>query len=156
MPKIDIQYLIDLEEIKRLKYRFAWALETSKPHDLADLFTSDGWIDAGPWGRMNGQEKIRKGYVRAFENAPPFGAMHCVTNPRIEIDGDSATGTWYLLDCTTHGEGPALNILAVYDETYRRVEGEWKYTSVTLQFKWSKHIGHVSDDNPMTIPPRAE
>ncbi len=82
--------------------------------------------------------------------------MHCVTNPRIEIDGDSATGTWYLLDCTTHGEGPALNILAVYDETYRRVEGEWKYTSVALQFKWSKHIGHVSDDNLMTIPSRAE
>ncbi len=60
MQKIDIQYLIDLEEIKRLKYRFAWALETSKPHDLADLFTSDGWIDAGPWGRMTSQEKIRR------------------------------------------------------------------------------------------------
>lgn len=151
---IDVQYLIDLEEIKRLKYRFAWALETSAPNDLADLFTEDGWIDAGPWGLMRGQDKIRKGYTRAYDGAPTWGAMHAVTNPRIVIDGDTATGTWYLLDCTTHGDGPALNILAVYDETYRRVDGIWKYVSVALQFKWSSHIGHVSADNPMTVPPR--
>jgi SnoaL-like domain len=153
MGKIDLQYLIDLEEIKRLKYKFSWSLETSAPNDLADLFTEDGWIDAGPWGRMNGQAKIRKGYVRAYENAPQFTAMHCVTNPRIMIDGDTAEGTWYLLDCNTRGNGPPLLILAVYEETYRRVDGEWKYTSVTLNFKWSDHIGHVSADNPMTVPP---
>jgi SnoaL-like domain len=155
VQKIDVQYLIDLEEIKRLKYRFSWALETSAPNDLADLFTEDGWIDAGPWGYMRNRDKIRKGYVRAYTNAPQFTAMHCVTNPRIMIDGDTATGTWYLLDCTTEGDGPALNILAVYDETYRRVDDVWMYTSVTLRFKWSSHIGHISDDNPMTIPPQA-
>jgi len=154
VQKIDLQYLIDLEEIKRLKYRFAWALETSAPNDLADLFVEDGWIDAGPWGVMRGQAKIRKGYMRAYENAPTWTAMHCVTNPRIFIVGDTATGTWYLLDCITRGQEPALGILAVYNETYLRVEGEWKYESVTLEFKWSQHAGQITDDNPMTVPSR--
>ena len=92
--------------------------------------------------------------MRAYEGAPEFTAMHCVTNPRIVIDGDTAVGTWYLLDCMATGDGPALGILAVYDETYRRVDGEWKYTSVTLLFKWSRHIGHIDESSPMTIPPR--
>jgi hypothetical protein len=156
MQKIDVRYLIDLEEIKRLKYAFSWALETSAPNDLADLFVEDGWIDAGPWGRMNGREKIRRGYVRAYEGAPEFTAMHAVTNPRIMIEGDAAVGTWYLLDCVLRTQEPALNILAVYDETYRRVDDEWKYESVTLDFKWTQHSGPVNEDSPMTIPPRLE
>ncbi|MET0144729.1 MAG: nuclear transport factor 2 family protein [Ilumatobacteraceae bacterium] len=152
---MDVQHLLDLEEIRQLKYRWSWALETSAPDDLADLFTEDGWIETGPWGRMEGRDAIRRGYGRAYRHAPPFRNMHCVTNPRITIDGDDAAGTWYLLDCDTSGdvEGPALRILAVYDETYRRVGGAWRMASVTLDYKWAAHVGHVGPDNPMTIPP---
>ena len=63
---MDLQYLLDLEEIKQLRYSFSWALETSAPDDLADLFTDDGWIDVGPWGRMDGQDAIRRGYGKVF------------------------------------------------------------------------------------------
>lgn len=145
---MDLQYLLDLEEIKQLRYSFAWGLETSAPDELADLFTEDGWIDVGPWGRMEGQDAIRRGYGRAYRDAPPWMAMHAVTNPRIRIDGDGATGTWYLLDCATAGAQP-LRVLGVYDETYRRVDGTWKMSSLTLRFKWSDEVGHVSEDNPM-------
>jgi SnoaL-like domain len=145
---MDLQYLLDLEEIKQLRYSFAWALETSQPDELADLFTEDGWVDVGPWGRMEGQDAIRRGYTKAYKDAPPWTAMHAVTNPRIRIAGDEATGTWYLLDCATVGE-PPLRVLGVYDETYRRVDGAWKMSSLTLRFKWSENTGHVSDENPM-------
>ena len=35
---MDLQYLLDLEEIKQLRYSFSWCLETSAPDELADLF----------------------------------------------------------------------------------------------------------------------
>ena len=149
---MDLQYLLDLEEIKQLRYSFSWALDTSTPDALADLFTEDGWIDVGPWGRMNGREKIRRGYGRAYKETPVWQAMHAVTNPRIRITGDEATGTWYLLDCTTHGKGQSpLRVMGIYDETYRRVDGAWKMSSMTLRFTWSDEVGHVSDDNPMQM-----
>jgi len=153
---MDLQYLLDLEEIKQLRYSFAWALETSAPDDLADLFTEDGWIDVGPWGRMDGQDAIRRGYTKAYGNAEPWTAMHAVTNPRIRIDGDEATGTWYLLDCSTVGFEQPLRVLGVYDETYRRVDGTWKMSSLTLRFKWSEVTGHVTPQNPMVRLPRRE
>jgi hypothetical protein len=67
--------------------------------------------------------------------------MHAVTNPRILIEGDEATGTWYLLDCVTHGQDNPLKVLGVYDETYRRVDGTWRMSSMTLRFKWARTSG---------------
>jgi SnoaL-like domain len=148
---MDLQYLLDLEEIKQLRYSFSWCLDTSTPDDLADLFTDDGVIDVGPWGRMEGQDAIRRGYGRAYRDQPDWGAMHAVTNPRIKIDGDDATGTWYLLDCVTYGRQNPLRVLGVYDEEYRRVDGVWKMKRLTLRFKWSDDTGRVREDNPMQI-----
>jgi hypothetical protein len=58
---------------------------------------------------------------------------------------------WYLLDCVTHGHGNPLKVLGIYDETYRRVDGRWFMSSMTLRFKWSEEVGHVTEDNPMRI-----
>ena len=155
MPR-DLQWLLDLEEIKQLRISYTWAMETSAPDELADLFTEDGWIDAGPWGYMKDQAAIRRGFGKAFGNAPTWAAMHVVTNPRIEIDGDTAAGTWYLLDCFTHGVGAnPLNILGYYAETYRRLDGVWKISSMKLHFKWSSEQGHIADENPMAVPTRS-
>src|SRR3954451_6847766 len=95
---------------------------------------------------------VRQGIRRR----PQWGAMHAVTNPRILIEGDEATGTWYLLDCVTHAQENALKVLGVYDETYRRVDGTWRMSSMTLRFNWGENVGHVTPDNPMRILPRAE
>jgi hypothetical protein len=148
---MDIQYLLDLEEIKQLRYSFSWALETSAPDDLADLFTEAGVIDVGPWGRMEGRDAIRRGYGRAYREAEPWTAMHAVTNPRIRVNGDDAAGTWYLLDCTMHGTGNPLQVLGIYDEEYRRVDGTWKIARLTLRFKWSGEVGRITADNPMEV-----
>jgi len=149
-----LQTLLDLEEIKQLRHSFSWYLETSQPDALADLFTTDGVIEVGPWGRMVGQDKIRKGYGRAYAGAPQFGALHAVTNPRIVIDGDTAHGTWYLLDCAMRDRDTApLQIMGIYDEDYRRVDGDWKMARMDLKFLWSEHLGKITPANPMTMPP---
>lgn len=152
---MDIQTLLDIEEIKQLRYSFAWCLETSQPDTLADLFTTDGIIDVGPWGRMDGQDAIRRGYGRSYSGMPTFTAMHAVTNPRIRVTGDDATGTWYLLDLSLRDANVnPLEIVGIYDEIYRRTPDSWRIAHLTLRFLWSREHGRITPDNPMTIPGR--
>jgi SnoaL-like domain len=73
---------------------------------------------------------------------------HLVGDP---INGDDATGTWYLLDCTMHGTGNPLQVLGIYDEEYRRVDGTWKIARLTLRFKWSGEVGRITAGNPMEV-----
>jgi hypothetical protein len=57
-------------------------------------------------------------------------------NPIIEVQGDTATGQWYLLEpCTmvTAGSQPqAVWGTARYEEEYVKVKGEWKFKTVHL------------------------
>ena len=46
-----------------------------------------------------------------------------------EINGDSATGHWYLQEFTRDLEGNAASILSRYRDTYTRVDGQWLYQS---------------------------
>jgi len=150
---MDLQTLLDIEAIKQLRYSFAWCLETSQPDKLADLFTADAVVEVGPWGRMEGQDAIRRGYGRAYRHGEQFTAVHAVTNPRIFVNGDEATGTWYLLDCTLRQKDiNPLQIVGLYDEIYRRVDGEWRIHRLHLKFLWSSHVGQITPDNPMTMP----
>jgi ketosteroid isomerase-like protein len=152
---VDLQTLLDMESIKQLRYSFAWYLETSRPDDLADLFTEDGLVEVGPWGRMEGQEAIRKGYGRAYRHGNQFGAIHAVTNPRIFVNGDTATGTWYLLDCSLESKDlPPLQIIGIYDEAYRKVNGDWRISKLHLKFLWSADTGKITEENPMVMPHR--
>lgn len=156
MARLDLQTLLDREEIRDLRHNFAWYLETSDPDALADLFASDGIIDTGPWGRMEGQDAIRRGYGKAYAGMPHFTAMHAVTNGRITVKGDEAEGVWYLLDLSLRD--PAVNpllLIALYEERYRRLSGEWKYQSLKLNYLWSAEQGRITADNPMAIPQRA-
>ena len=66
-------------------------------------------------GRNDGREAIRK----FFQDAPsrlPF-AIHMVMNPIIEVDGDRATGGWYLFQPCPYADGnQAIWGSARYDE----------------------------------------
>jgi len=49
------------------------------------------------------------------------------------VDGDAATGTWYLFQPCTYAEGnQAVWGSARYDEEYVRVDGQWMFKHLTL------------------------
>ena len=58
-------------------------------------------------------------------------------NPIIEVDGDSATGQWYLFQPVTLAqENQAAWLAGRYEEKYEKRGGEWqcKYLTVTPFF----------------------
>ena len=133
-----VRTLEDIEAIKRLKARYCILCDDSYNADgIADLFTEDALWDGGIRGKAEGREGIR----RFFSGAPgriSFG-VHMVLNPLIEVDGDRASGTWYLLQaCTFTQDNQAVWGSARYDEEYVREQGGWKFKSLKLtSFFWT-------------------
>ena len=133
-----IKALEDIEEIKRLKARYCTYCDDSYDADaIAALFTPDAVWDGGIRGRADGREEIRNFFVRASQRLP--FTVHMVMNPIIEVDGDSATGIWYLFQACTYGDSDqAVWGSARYDEEYVRVDGSWMFQNLKLtSFFWT-------------------
>ena len=128
-----VQRLSDIEEIKQLKARYASACDDSyNPEKLAPLFAADAIWDGSILGFAEGREGIRE-FFAAASSLVPF-AVHQVSNPLIEIDGDTATGEWFLWQPMVFGE-QALWLSAVYHDKYVRVNGEWLYQHLKLEIR---------------------
>jgi ketosteroid isomerase-like protein len=131
-----IRAIEDIERIKELKARYAAACDNNYDADaIAALFTEDAVWDGGALGKAEGRERIR----RFFRHAPEFFpfAIHNVMNPDIEVEGDRATGRWYLLQPATRADGNrAVWLAAVYNDEYVRVGGQWlfKHLRVSANF----------------------
>ena len=51
-----------------------------------------------------------------------------------EVDGDSASGHWYLHEYTRDKEGTATTILSRYQDTYIKQDGQWLFKSRDYTF----------------------
>ena len=136
-----IEAMESVEEIKRLKAQYCVYCDESFDADgIASLFTEDGVWDGGvPERKAVGRDEIRDFFVRV-QGMMSF-AVHMVMNPIISVDGDSASGIWYLFQaCTlTEGSQPVWGS-ARYDEEYVRVDGKWKFKSLKLSsFFWTPY-----------------
>lgn len=53
---------------------------------------------------------------------------HVFFNETIQVTGDRATGTSMSAFVTTTADGPAISILARYDDEYVLQDGVWKFS----------------------------
>lgn len=90
----------DIDEIKRVQYRYLPALDTKNWDEFADTLTEDL---VGDYGSSLGEEHRctdRVTLVEFMRNSMPANVLaeHRVKHPEIDVDGDGATGAWYLQD----------------------------------------------------------
>jgi len=132
-----VQWLTDIELIRQLKYRYCSLCDDHyDAQRLALLFTEEAVWDGGPMGTHHGRDAIRR-FFEGSSARVPF-ALHMVTNPLIEPDGDSATGKWYLWEPLVYalpGGEQAWWMSAHYDDCYRRTPEGWKFERVTITMK---------------------
>jgi uncharacterized protein (TIGR02246 family) len=128
-----LRVLEDIEEIRKLKARYAAACDDNYDADaIAALFTEDALWDGGSLGKADGRAAIRKFFSRAAEFFP--FAIHNVMNPIIEVEGDRATAQWYLLQPATMAKGnQAVWLAAVYHDEYVRHDGRWMFKKLSVK-----------------------
>ncbi|HKX78223.1 MAG TPA: nuclear transport factor 2 family protein [Novosphingobium sp.] len=134
----DVRRLLDIEEIKALKYRYCrhndggWPDQpTSHQGPSADLFIENGVWDGRPVLPLaEGREEIR----RLFDRFSSLFVMayHTVTNPIIEIDGDDAWAHWHIISASEVTSGRASLSISSYDDEYVRTDAGWRFKRIRL------------------------
>jgi hypothetical protein len=123
--------LIALEEIRQVKYRYLRCVDLKLWKDFADTLTEDavavyGTRVFGDPLRLSGRAAIVD-YMRA-NLGPGVITTHFAGHPEIEIDGDSAKGTWCFDDTIIATDFRVLiRGSAFYEDAYRRCpDGRWR------------------------------
>jgi hypothetical protein len=116
----------DRDAIHRLKYRYLRTLDLKLWDEFGETLTADVAASYGPKLRFTGRDAV----VEFMRNSlpPAIITVHQCHHPEIEVDGDSATGTWYLDDKVIITEHRMLLTgAAFYEDTYERDgDGEWR------------------------------
>lgn len=131
----------DRLEIYELKYRCCWAIDRNDAQTLTDVFTSDGILrgkrlsEAEPHVRLNGHEELRSLVEPGGEADSTMLTQHRPYNPVLTIDGDTATGKWYVSVISIPESKETIDLLVgTYEDSYRRVDGTWKIDAVRAEF----------------------
>ena len=152
-----LRRLLDVDDIKKLGLLYSQLQDHAYLDKLADIFTEDALCEFGPYGTWNGRQEIREHYAKVKEanGGSSFSALHANSHHWVEMTGpDTAVGRRYLLDLMTtrpKDESPFI-WLGLYDEEYRKVDGQWLIARTTLQFLWPEK--HITGDFPGEFPPR--
>jgi hypothetical protein len=125
-----LKELEDVRAICELKARYCnaadggWDGPTHDGEAVAALFVEDGAFEGRRHGAAVGRAAIRELFDGLRRSSPL--AFHRISNPIVEVDGDTAKGEWHLL-CAIHLDGKTLWIGGLYhDEFVRRPEG-WRF-----------------------------
>lgn len=116
--------LLDLERIRQLKYRYFRFLDTKDWDGVASCFVP-GATAAYPQRECGSRDEIVSFLREAM--VPDLVSMHHGHHPEIELDGDSATGRWYLHDkVMVVPYDFALEGAAIYTDRYVRTDDGWQ------------------------------
>ena len=123
--------LAALEEIRRVKYRYLRCVDLKRWDEMTEVFTEGATASYGTpaLGKpldLDGRDAII-GFLR--ENlGPGITTVHFASQPEIDIDGDTATGTWSFKDTVIATQFDVLiEGAAFYEDRYARgADGRWR------------------------------
>jgi len=132
--------LIAIEEIKRLKYRYARLLDTKSFDELVDCFVPDATASfSGGQLSFEGRDAII-GFFKATLGSPGMLTTHAMGQPEIELTGpDSARGTWGLQDVVIVAEhNVEIRGASFYSDEYVKVGGGWRFRHTGYRRVWEE------------------
>ena len=140
MQAHDLQSLLDLERIKRLKAAYCRYLDTKQWDRLRGLFADETVFEgfgSAPTG--SNADQFVAGITARLTEAVTIHHCHM---PEIEfLDPDRARGVWAMMDLVDLGEGRSPKEApghrgfvghGHYEEEYRRDGGTWRFCFLRL------------------------
>jgi hypothetical protein len=120
--------LVEIELIKRLKYKYMRCLDQKRWDEMAECFTDDAVAEySGGKYTYEGRDAIL-GFFRVAMGSTSFLSSHRVHHPEIDLTGPAtATGTWALEDVVVDASRDfSLRGAAFYTDEYVKVDGRWR------------------------------
>ena len=135
----------DFHAITTLKYKYGTALDTKDFVAMTDLMVDDVTVAYGGGAvTLQGRENVRDWMANAMGSRSML-SNHFFSHPIIEVDGDTATGAWELMDIVILEEpGLLIRGASIYADSYVRVGGEWKIKHTGYKRLWEE-IGPRGD-----------
>lgn len=105
---------------------------------VAALFTPEGVWDGGPGlGRAAGRTAI----AERLRKPTLVFSRHFFLNPRIEVNGKTATGRWDLLSPCRRADGTSYWMSGYEDDDYECLDGVWLHRSMKLTTVFMSPVG---------------
>ena len=125
---MSLAYLEDRLAINDLFVRYTTALDRGDVETLVDCFTPDASLDSPAVGRHSGHAAIRA-FAERFARFHERGAQlrHVISNLAVEIDGDHARATCYLLNVLTRNGNSKLLAPGRYECDLVKSAGKWRF-----------------------------
>lgn len=125
--------------------------------DAANRRDGDAW--AGTWDdnacwALPGIEVVGRDNIVALWRQVLAGFEFAILMPgsgHYEIDGDNATGHWYLQEFTRDHQGEALAALSRYTDRCARIGGDWRFVRREYHFLYRGPADLSGDFSP--LPP---
>ena len=120
--------LVEIDAIKRLKYKYVRCLDQKLWDEIRDCFTEDAVASySGGKYHFEGRDAI-VGFLVESMGAEDFLSAHRVTQPEIDlIDDAHASGTWALVDeVLVKQHSVRVRGAAFYRDEYVKVDGGWR------------------------------
>jgi len=120
-----VELLLAVEEIKQLKYRYLRTLDLKRWDDFAAVLVPEVTADYGE-GLAFGSRDELVAFMRDSLGQRMVTLHHC-HHPEIDVDGDRATGVWYLEDKVLMPDHRlVLEGAAFYEDRYVRTGEGWR------------------------------
>lgn len=118
----------DRTAINDLFVRYTTALDAGDVETIVGCFTEDGALESPAVGVYAGRTGIRE-FAERFARFHAGGAQlrHFISNLAVQVSGDTARATCYLLNVITRDGKTELMAPGRYDCQLVKVEGEWLF-----------------------------
>lgn len=122
---------LDRLALHELRGAYSRAIDDENYERAHDIFTEDAVV-AYRGGDKHGPQEV---YEYWRDNVEYEFSLHTVQMPEIELDGDQATGRWYMLVFYVAPDGTSGHVMGWYEDEYRRVDGEWKISAMDMRIE---------------------
>jgi uncharacterized protein (TIGR02246 family) len=118
----------DRQMINDLFVRYTTALDAGDVATIVGCFTEDGALESPAVGVYSGRQGIRE-FAERFARFRERGSQlrHFISNLAVQVDGDAARATCYLLNVITRNGKTELMPPGRYDCRLAKVEGKWLF-----------------------------
>src|SRR6516225_4239761 len=118
----------DRQMINDLFVRYTTALDAGDVATIVGCFTEDGALESPAVGVYSGRQGIRE-FAERFARLRERGSQlrHFISNLAVQVDGDTARATCYLLNVITRNGKTELMPPGRYDCRLAKVDGAWLF-----------------------------